>query len=269
MSPELGRLDEAAFDDALRDDADGALALLADMASASDERLRALARRLAGRVALRLNASGPARAVGVGRLRRDRWQAGSDLDVDASLDALVAPAPPSLDDLTGTRWARPATAIALVVDRSGSMSGARLAAAAMAAAAVAFRAPAEHCVLAFSDDVVVLKGIEERRSVEAVVDDVLALRGHGPTDLAFALRTAREQLARAGAAHRVVLLLSDGRATRGGDPVPEARRLEHFLVLAPAGDADDARALAAAAGGRCAELAGPSSVPAAVAALLG
>jgi hypothetical protein len=49
----------------------------------------------------------------------------------------------------------------------------------------------------------------------------------------------------------------------------EARALgSELVVLAPAGDADDARALAAAAGGRCAERAGPSSVPAALATAL-
>jgi hypothetical protein len=63
------------------------------------------------------------------------------------------------------------------------------------------------------------------------------------------------------------VLLSDGRATAGGDALAEARTLDGLVVLAPAGDADDARALAAAAGGRCVELAGPTSVPAALASL--
>ena len=66
-----------------------------------------------------------------------------DLDVDASLDAVLearaARRPPNLDDLTVRSWHRPGTALCLLVDRSGSMRGERLAAAAVAAAAVAYR----------------------------------------------------------------------------------------------------------------------------------
>jgi Mg-chelatase subunit ChlD len=269
MSPEPGALDEVAFADALADDPDAALSLLADLTGATDVALRELARRLAGRVAVRLaRPGGPARARGVGRLHRARWQPGADVDLDRSLDRLLAPAP-SIDELDAVRWGRPALALSLVVDRSGSMGGTRLAAAALAAATLSYRAPDDWSALAFADDVIVVKGQDETRSVDVVVDDLLALRGHGTTDLALALRTARLQLARSSAARRVVVLLSDGRPTAGGDPVTEACAVAgDLVVLAPAGDADDARALASAAGGRCVELAGPASVPTALASAL-
>ena len=51
-------LDEAAFDDALADDPDETLALLADLTGATDEGLRMLARRLAGRVVVDLARTG-------------------------------------------------------------------------------------------------------------------------------------------------------------------------------------------------------------------
>lgn len=273
MSPKVGSLDEAAFDDELRRSPDEALSLLADLTGATDPALRELARRLAGRVVLRLGRGGPVRARGVGRLRPSRLDGGGDLDVDASLDAILAGTASgtgaSLDDLRSRSWARPSTAVCLVVDRSGSMGGARLATAALAASAVAFRAPEDHSVIAFADDVVVLKAQDARRPAEQVVDDLLALRGHGPTDLALGLRAARAQLDRSTAANRAVVLLSDGRPTKGDDPAPAARAVESLYVLAPAGDADDARDLAAAAGGRCVEVGGPSGVAAALAALVG
>lgn len=270
VSPSPGELDESAFASALDADPDAALSLLADLTGATDVALRELARRLAGRVAVRLaRAGGPAGARGVGRLQHSRWQPGADVDLERSLDRLAVRtlAPPSIDELDAVRWGRPSLALSLVVDRSGSMRGTRLAAAALAAAVLSFRAPDDWSALAFSDDVVVVRAQDETRPVDVVVDDLLALRGHGTTDLALALRTARLQLARSSAARRVVVLLSDGRATAGGDPLGEARALDGGLVvLAPAGDADDARLLAAAGGGRCVELAGPSSVPAALAA---
>jgi Mg-chelatase subunit ChlD len=241
------------------------LSLLADMAGATDEALRALARRLAGRVAVRLGRAGPPRARGVGRLRRVPLVPGGDLDVDASLDALITAAaagrPPDLEDLRSTVWGRSTVALCLLVDRSGSVGGERLATAALAAAAVALRAPDDHSVVAFNDRAVVLKAQDETRPVFAVVDALLGLRGRGTTDLALGLDAARQQLERSPAVRRVTVLLSDGRPTAGPDPLPAARRLDELVVLAPAADAEDALALAAAAGARAATLAGPSDVP--------
>ena len=273
LSPAPGVLDEDAFSDAMEQDPDDALALLADVAGATDPALRELARRLAGRVLVRLGRSGRARAGTTGRMAPARLVDGGDLDVDASMEMIVDAAAgrrsPHLADLRSRAWSRPAPALCLLVDRSGSMGGRRLASAALAAAAVSWRAGTDYSVVAFADDVVVVKAQEEQRPVEAVVDDLLALRGHGTTNLALALAVAREQLLRSSSPERVVLLLSDGRATAGDEPVAAARALDRLLVLAPRGDAGEARALAAAAGARTAEVDGPSDIPGALADLLG
>jgi Mg-chelatase subunit ChlD len=235
------------------------------MAGATDERLRALARRLAGRITVRLGRSGPARRRGVGRLRRVALAPGGDLDVEASLEALLAaraggraPAP---EELRATAWGRPTAALCLLVDTSGSVGGERLATAALAAAGVALRAPEDHSVVAFSDRALVVKAQDRRRAVADVVDDLLVLRGRGTTDLALALDTARAQLERSTATHRLTVLLTDARPTAGPDPLPYARRLEALAVVAPADDAEQARAFAAAAGARFATVAGPADVP--------
>ena len=74
-------------------------------------------------------------------------------------------------------WAKPGTALCLVVDRSGSMGGERLATAAVAAAAVAWRAPDDYSVLAFGRDVVAVKSQDVFRPPERVVDDLLSVAG--------------------------------------------------------------------------------------------
>jgi uncharacterized protein with von Willebrand factor type A (vWA) domain len=155
----------------------------------------------------------------------------------------------------------------LLVDRSGSMGGAPLAAAAVAAGAVAYRAPAEHAVLAFAGDVVVLKSIDAPKPAERVVQDVLTLRGMGTTDLTLALRAAGAQLARARGGRKVAVLLSDCRPTAPGDVVAAARQLDELWIVAPAGDDEEARVLAAAVGARLTSVEGPSQIPAAFAAL--
>lgn len=208
------------------------------------------------------------RRRGIGRLQRvpaDRAE--GDLDLDASLEPLVlaqaSGAPAALDELVVRTWGRHDLAVCLLVDRSGSMGGERLATAALAAAACAWRAGADWSLCAFSDRALVLKSQDETRDPAAVVDDVLTLRGFGPTDLALALRTAAGQLARSRAGRRLTVLLSDCRPTAGEDPAPVARDLEELVILAPADDADDAAALAHAAAARWAGVSGPAAIPAA------
>lgn len=274
VSPAPGLLDEAAFDEQLGTSPDDALALLVQLANASDAGLRDLARRLAGRVAMRLGRMGPVIGAGIGRLHSARADGLlGDLDLEASIDDLAAARAarrtPHLHDLTLRLWAKPSTARCLVVDRSGSMAGDRLASMALAAAVVALRqGDDDYSVIAFGRDAVVVKAQGEHRPVEDVVIDLLALRGQGPTDLALGLRAAAAQLDRSTARSRATLLLSDCRVTAGDDPVGAARRLAPVHVLAPRGEADEARRLASTGGGTCVEVGGASEVPGALAALL-
>ncbi len=265
MSPQLGELDEGAFDELMGDDPDAALDLLARMAQATDSELARLARKLAGRLVLDLARTGRARSRGVGKLTTERAdRASGDLDIDASLDALVAARtegrPPAIDELRATHWRKPATALCLLVDRSGSMDGERLASAALAAAVCAWRAPAQFAVLAFSDRAIAIKDLEQTKSPERVVAEVLALRGHGTTDVALALRAAARQMATSTATRKLTILLSDAEVTTGGDPVPPARGLDELVILAPSDEPEHARVLATASGARMAEVGGPMSV---------
>jgi len=268
ISPGVGQLDEAALSGALADDPDEALGLLADLTGATDERLRELARRIVARLVVELARSGPARRRGVGKVRSLPYRPdGGDIDFDASLDALLGPGAVDTEQLRVRSWVKPGTALCLLVDRSGSMGGAPLATAAVAAAAVALRAPKDYSVLAFGADVVVAKGQDAVRPAELVVNDLLSLRGHGTTDLAAALRAARNQLERSRAARPIAVLLSDCRATVPGDVVGAAAALSELWIVAPESDRADADALAAAVGARLVTVAGPSSVPAAFARL--
>jgi Mg-chelatase subunit ChlD len=273
VSPEVGELDEAALDEAMRDDADQTMALLADLTAATDPRLRELARRLAGRLFLDVSRRGPSRPRGIGKMVEQPYRPDAgDLDLDASLDAIVeAGRGTSLIDPERLRvrgWAKPGTALCLLVDRSGSMGGKPLATSAVAAAAVAWRAPRDYSVVAFGKDVIVAKSQDAEKSSERVVNDVLALRGFGTTDLTAALQTASEQLSRSRAGRKVCILLSDCRSTVEGDPVAAGAALDELVVIAPEGDSDEANAFAQQVGARLTTAAGPSSVAEALAELL-
>ncbi|MSW46540.1 MAG: hypothetical protein F2837_11480, partial [Actinobacteria bacterium] len=108
----MGELDEAAFDELMRDDPDAALALLASLSGATDEKLRLLARELAGRVVVDVVRSGVPRRRGIGRLRHARAdRSDGELDLDRGIETLaIARAheeAPSLEDLHTREWSKP------------------------------------------------------------------------------------------------------------------------------------------------------------------
>ncbi len=184
----------------MSDDPDEMLAMLADLTGATDPALRELARRLAGRLFLDVAKRGPSRPRGIGKLVTQRYRPdGGDLDVDASLDAIVdgafvgfggRPGRPA-ESAPGRRRARRSVCSSIAAAR---WAGKPLATNAVAASAVAWRAPDDYSVLSFGKDVVAAKSQDIAKSNEMVVDSVLALRGFGTTDVAGALMAARDQL---------------------------------------------------------------------------
>ena len=236
VSPQVGTLDADALAGLLAADPDAAAALLADLAAATDRELRAAARRLAAQVFIRLGRAGRApRARGARRLEPSRRGEG-DLDLDRTLERWPGRGPLAPGDLVTRDWAARRRAVCLLVDASGSMSGAGVAMAAVAAAAVVLAAGDKIApgVLAFSDRVRVLQPQGTRRPPADVVGDLVGLRGHGVTDLAGALRAAAAQLAGADAGERTAVLLSDCLRTAGDDPAGALGGIDRLHVLCPA-----------------------------------
>ena len=105
-------------------------------------------------------------------------------------------------------------------------------------------------MLSFGKDVVAAKSQDVAKSNEQVIDSVLALRGFGTTDVAGALDAAAAQLSRSRAGRKIVVLLSDCRATTPGDVPAAARRLAELVIVAPESDDAEARELAEQVGAR-------------------
>jgi Mg-chelatase subunit ChlD len=270
VSPQVGELDQNAFDAALRAEPGATLQLLAELVTATDEQLRRRAYRLAGKILLELGRDGAARRTGIGRLHVTAADRGGDVDIDRSLDAVAAARAagraPALGDLFARDWRRPDLALCLLVDASGSMRGDRLATAALTAAACAWRAPAEFAVLSFAASVRTHRTLTAPTPAVDTVTGLLALRGHGVTALGAALDGAAEQLRAARASRRVTVLLSDCRATDEQDPIASARAQDELIVLAPADDCAHAAEFSRAAGARLITLASPADAPGALAA---
>jgi MoxR-like ATPase len=253
VSPQVGELDEDAFGALLAADPDAAAALVSDLALATDRDLRAAAQRLAARVFVRVGGVGRTPARGTRRLVTQRRGDG-DLDLDRTLDRWTGTSPVAAEDLVTRGWTGRRRAVCLAVDSSGSMTGLAVAIAAVAAAGVVLRRDErlETAVLAFGRDVEVVAGPGRQPAAEAVVRRLLALRGHGLTDVAGALRAARVELAAAAADERVVVLLSDCLHTTGDPPESALAGIDRLHVLCPLPTPEAeaaARALAARGGG--------------------
>jgi MoxR-like ATPase len=258
VSPKAGELDEDAFAAALAADPDAAAAMLADLARATDVRLRAAARKLAARVFIQLGRTGPSRTRGTRRIGTARGGEG-DLDLERTLDRWTGPWPPRGDDLVTRAWTAHRRAVCLLVDSSGSMNGLAVALAAVAAAGVVLAATGEGArkldasVLAFDEQVRVLGPQGQARPAEELVGKLVALRGHGLTDVAGGLREASRQLASVAVDERIVVLMSDCLHTTGADPATALDGIDRLHVLCPL-PSDDAIEAASALAGRGAGL---------------
>jgi magnesium chelatase subunit D len=244
VSPQVGRVDDAALTEAMRGDADAAVALLADMAVATDPDLRAQARRLAGRLLPPLGRVGKPSRRGTRRLVARTGATDGDVDIERTLEHNGGVPPRTADRLVARQFAAAPRAVCLLVDRSGSMSGHAVALAAVAAAAVVQAASDRlHCgVIAFASDTMVLRDPRDEVPSERVVDDLLSLRGHGTTDLARALRTAAAQLEHVPPGGRIALLMSDCLHTKGADPLGPAGTLDALHVLGTSADPESVEA---------------------------
>ncbi|MQA14535.1 MAG: VWA domain-containing protein [Pseudonocardiaceae bacterium] len=246
------------------------------MTRATDESLRAQVRRLAARLLLAPPRPAQDDRSGTGRLATVS-EPGLDLDLDATLERFAEHPRLRADDLRWRGWRRPAPAYVLLVDASGSTTGAPLATAVTTAAALAgrLRPGDELGVVAFWSAAAVLRDLRSPAPASTVLDALFDLQGGDTTDLALGLRTALAQAALAATPRREVLVLTDGMANTGTDPLvvaaDAARAGCRVHALALSGEPDAVVAcdrLAAAGGGRSAPLLRPSQAPGAVAHVL-
>jgi Mg-chelatase subunit ChlD len=221
--------------------------------------------RRARQIAARLAVPRPRRDVtarrGVGELVSVRYQGGSDdIDLDATLENLVAHPVPEDEDVIVRERVRTRRSVVLAVDVSGSMRGERVRTAAATVGALAAElARDDLAVIAFWSDAAVLERLGQHVPAGVLLDSLLRIPARGLTNIAFPLQVARRQLARIPALDARVLLLSDCVHNAGPDPRPAAAGLARLDVLLDASGEHDpelARDLARLGRGRLAMIRG-------------
>ncbi|SEP23421.1 vWA domain-containing protein [Trujillonella endophytica] len=252
-------------------DEDGTVIALADLAAAdaAEARVRQRAREIARRLAVARPPRERRPRRGVGELTSLPWSGGSDeLDLERTLDALVAKPLPDDDDVIVRERVRRRRAVVLVVDVSGSMRGERIRTAAATVGALAGELARDRlAVVAFWSDAAVLVRMGEPTDPGKVLDLLVRMPAQGLTNVSFALETAAAQLAGVPARDGRVLLLSDCVHNAGPDPRLIAARLPRLDVLLDTTGEDDVdlgRDLARAGRGRCRLVAGHREVASAL-----
>lgn len=220
-----------------------------------DPAVRARARQIAARLAVRRPRRDPGARRGSGELASVRYRGGSDdVDLDRTLEVLTKRPVPDDEDIVVRERGRTRRSVVLAVDVSGSMRGERVRTAAATVGALSADLRRDDvAVIAFWSDAAVLLELGHRFEPLALLDALLRIPAKGLTNVAFPLQTAARQLARVPARDARVVLLSDCVHNAGPDPRPLAGRvprLDVLLDVAGEHDVELGRELAAAGRGR-------------------
>jgi len=155
------------------------------------------------------------------------WPDEGELDLD---ETLARPRPWSPEDLRLARQVPREVDVVAILDMSLSMTGEKIALVAVAAAILRMKLE-DVAVVAFDTGPHVLVRVGERVSPRELVRRVLAVPAQGYTNIEGGLLAASEQLRRSARRERVGILLTDGIANVGGDPVSAAGRLPRLHVV--------------------------------------
>ena len=191
---------------------------------------RAIDAILARARALLRHAARPTRQV------QDRWPAAGSLDLEATLehprriptDGLKAPWD-AQDIVVERRQQRDADVVA-ILDMSLSMTGEKIALVAVAAAILRMKLE-NVAIVSFDTRSETLVRLGESLPIRELVRRVLMVPAHGYTHIAAGLESGHEQLRKSRRRERVGLLLSDGIANVGVDPIHVAGRFPCLHVV--------------------------------------
>jgi Mg-chelatase subunit ChlD len=155
-----------------------------------------------------------------------------ELDVDHTLENVLGKVFPDDEDWIVQHREERRHQVVLMVDTSLSMSGENMAIAAVAAGVLALKLrPEDLCVVVFDDTAEAVTRLGERDPAEEVVRRMLDQPVGGYTNIEAALELGAAELERGRNPRRSGLLITDGVATAGGDPLPLAHRFPRLFVM--------------------------------------
>ncbi len=199
-----------------------------------DQTLLELAKRIAIKATIRrvLQLLGPVSLPTY--IERSELRLGEDaeLDVESTLEMIVERKHVSPSDLIVERRQPRQLAVAMMLDASLSMSGDKLAMATAAIAVLAFRLKTvDYLLITFNDRPSVLKRVDQSKSLDELISDLLDAHAGGYTNIDGALRKGNDELGRSVTKNTVGILVTDGNYTVGPDPTDSAAMYRRLFVI--------------------------------------
>jgi MoxR-like ATPase len=199
-----------------------------------DQTLVEMAKRIAIKATIRrvLQLLGPVSIPS--HITRSEYRLGEDaeIDVESTLEELVEKNHLSASDLIVERREPRKLAVALMLDASLSMSGDKLAMATAAIAVLAFRLKTvDYLLITFNDRPTVVKRVNQAKSLDDLISDLLDAHAGGYTNIEWALTKGREELDSSTTRNRVGIMVTDGNFTVGDDPAEAASRYKRLFVI--------------------------------------
>ncbi len=199
-----------------------------------DQALIELAKRIAVKATIRrvLQLLGPVSLPTC--ISRSEFRLGEDaeIDVESTIDSLVGREHLSPSDIIVERREPRQLSVAMMLDASLSMTGDKLAMATAAIAVLAFRLKTvDYLLITFNDRPTVIKHINQTRSLDDLISDLLDAHAGGYTNIDGALRKGRDELSASKTKNRVGILITDGNYTVGANPVDAASTYRRLFVI--------------------------------------
>ena len=156
-----------------------------------------------------------------------RWPEPGELDLEATLET---PRPWGPTDIALTRVEPREADVVAILDMSLSMTGEKVALTALAVAILRLKLDAL-AIVAFDTKAYATARVGEVLGVRETVRRVLGVPAQGYTNIEAGLREATRQLERSRRRERLGIILTDGIANMGRDPVEIAHQLPRLHVV--------------------------------------
>ena len=155
-----------------------------------------------------------------------------ELDTEGTLENILGKEFPDPEDWITVRREQKRVRIVLMMDTSLSMSGKKLALAAVSAAVLSMKVPAkDFSLVAFESMAHTISHLDEHETTQSIVNKIFRQSARGYTNIEAALREGRRELERSPGKRKVGLLITDGIYTSGGNPIKEAARFPRLFVF--------------------------------------
>jgi Mg-chelatase subunit ChlD len=206
--------------------------------SAAPKRLRIMLRRMARAMILKSSIQLSGQGLRGGTRFRVVYRPGlPEFDFESSLPALISLRPgdpPAFHyfDLVGFERRKVKKHVVLILDTSGSMFGKLLLNAAMTTSTLSYILNRDHtAVILFASDAYVLKGINKKKELVTLIDEILDAEAVGFTNITKGLARGLQELQHVKGTKKFGILITDGNYNRGDNPTRIARKFPTLHVI--------------------------------------